>query len=61
MLGNILAIIICLAVLGAGFYFMVYLPYEYKRKQMNEDTYTPPSEGFTNYARYKYKTFSRKY
>lgn len=60
MLGNILAIIICLAVLGVGFYFMVYLPYEYKREQ-TQDTYTPPSEGFTNYARYKYKTFSRKY
>ena len=61
MLGNLLAIILVIVVLGAGFYFMVYLPYEHKRKQMSQNTYSPPSEGFTNYARYKHKTFSRKY
>ena len=60
-MGNILAIAICLLVIGAGFYFMVYLPYEYKRKQMNKEPSSAPPEGFTNYATYKYKTFSRKY
>ena len=60
MLGGLLALLLCIAIFAIGFYFMVYLPYEYKRKQ-TQDTYSPPSEGFTNYARYKYKTFSRKY
>lgn len=61
MLGNILAVLICLFLLGLGFYFMVYLPYEHKRKQMNQNTYSPSNESFTNYAKYKHKTFSRKY
>ena len=58
---NPLAVLVAIIIFAGLFFVIVYLPYQDKQDKLNEDPSSAPPEGFTNYARYKHKIFSRKY
>ena len=58
---NLFALLFVLIIFAGLFFVVVYLPYKTTKDEMNKEPSSAPSEGFRNYATYKYKTFSRKY